>query len=226
MQNSTCKMRHANCKIETRNRFRAFVAVAFATGLLHSEPAAQQLLDRIVARVDGYAITLTDLKAAIALGIVNVAAGESQEAAAAEQLIDRQLVLQEVARFAPAEPSADEIAREVAAMQARAGGELAAVVSSTGLDEARIREIARDTLRIQAYLNQRFGTTTQVTDEEVAQYYRVHPEEFTRDGRLAPFVEVESLARQRAAAERRDAAIATWLRDLRARADVGLVGSR
>ena len=69
---------------------------------------------------------------------------------------------------------------EVAAMHARAGDRLGAIMESTGMDEARIREMARDTLRIQAYLNQRFGTTVQVSDAEVTQYYRAHPEEFTR----------------------------------------------
>ena len=77
---------------------------------------AQQLLDRIVARVNGVAITLTDVKAAIALGIV-----DPPEAAAIEQLIDRQLVLAEVARFLPPEPSAAAIAVEAGALTTRAG---------------------------------------------------------------------------------------------------------
>ena len=47
-------------------------------------------------------------------------------------------------------------------------------MEATGIDEARLRDTARDTLRIQAYLNQRFGTTVQVRDEEGALYYRNH----------------------------------------------------
>ncbi|MGH9254180.1 MAG: hypothetical protein ACRD3C_06375 [Vicinamibacterales bacterium] len=181
--------------------------------------SAQQLLDRIVARVDGSAITLTDVKAAVALGIVDLPAGAGEEAAI-ELLIERQLILAEVERFVPPEPMPADVAREVAAMTTRAGGRLAAVMTQTGLDDARIRETARDTLRIEAYLNQRFGITAQLTEEEVVQYYRIHPDEFTRDGRLIPFGEVEPVARQRAAAERRASMIAQWLRDLRGRADI------
>jgi hypothetical protein len=188
-------------------------------GLSLSSLSAQQLLDRVVARVDGTAITLTDVRAAIALGIVDVPAAKSEEMAA-ERLIDRQLVLAEVARFAPPEPDAADVAREVAAMTAHAGARLPEVMQSTGLDDPRIRELARDTLRIQAYLNQRFGTATQLTEDEVLQYYRIHPDEFTRDGRLIPFGEAEPMARQRAAAERRTSALTQWLRDLRGRAEI------
>jgi hypothetical protein len=109
----------------------------------------QTLLDRIVANVDGVAITQSDLNAAMALGVI--------EEPALERLIERQLVLAEVARFAPPDPQAAAIDKEVAAMTARAGGRLAAVMDATGVDETRIREMARDTLRIQAYAAQRFG---------------------------------------------------------------------
>ncbi|MBM3819087.1 MAG: hypothetical protein FJW14_08755 [Acidimicrobiia bacterium] len=109
----------------------------------------QVLLDRIVANVDGVAITQTDLNAAIALGVI--------QEPALERLVERQLVLAEVARFAPPDPPAAAIDTEVAAMTARAGGRLAAVMDATGVDETRIREMARDTLRIQAYAAQRFG---------------------------------------------------------------------
>jgi len=182
---------------------------------------AQLLLDRIVARVDGYAITLTDVRAALAFGVVDLPAGAGEQAAV-EPLIDRQLVLAEVARFAPPEPATADIAREVAAITARTGGRLTEVMETTGVDEGRVREMARDNLRTQAYLNQRFGTSAQLAEEEVLQYYRIHPEEFTREGRLMPFGEAEPMARQRAGAERRASAMALWMRDLRARAAISV----
>lgn len=178
---------------------------------------AQQLLDRIVARVNGVAITLTDVKASIALGLV-----DAPEATAIEQLVDRQLVLGEVARFLPPEPPAAAVAIEAGALTTRAGARLPEIVASTGIDEARIREIARENLRIQAYLNQRFGVNVQLTEEEVAQYYRIHPEEFTRGGTLMPFTEAEPLARERASAERRAVTVQRWMRDLRGRASISL----
>jgi hypothetical protein len=191
----------------------------WAVGIGHLSVSAQQLLDRVVARVNGYAITLTDMKAAVALGLVEVPP-EDGEQAVVERLVERQLVLTEVARFAPPEPSPAAVAREVEVLKVRAGGRLAAIMETTGLDEGRLRDIARDTLRIDAYLNQRFGPTVQLTEEEVVQYYRMHPDEFTREGRLMPFAEADDLARERASAERRAATVAQWMRDLRARADI------
>jgi hypothetical protein len=123
----------------------------------------QVLLDRIVAHVDGVAITQSDLNAAIALGVI--------AEPALERLIERQLVLAEVARFAPPEPQAAAIDKEQAAMTARAGGRLAAVMAETGIDENRIREMARDTLRIQAYAAQRFGPAG-LSSPETAQWLK------------------------------------------------------
>ena len=184
--------------------------------------SGQQLLERVVARVNGYAITLTDVRAAFALGVVEAPAGADGEAVATDRLIDRQLVLAEVSRFAPPEPDAVLIATEAARIAARAGSGLAVLMASTGIDEASIRDIARDNLRIQAYLDQRFGATVQLTEDEVTQYYRIHPDEFTRDGILAPFGEVEARVRTRAGEERRAALVTQWVRDLRARADVSM----
>ena len=182
--------------------------------------SAQQLLEKVVARVNTYAITLTDVNAALALGVVDVPPGPAQEATATDRLVDRQLVLTEVARFAPPEPDMAAVEREIATMKARAGARLDAVMQATGLDEARLRDIARDTLRIQAYLNQRFGTMVQVSDEEVALYYRNHASEFQRNGALIPFEEAEPVARQGASAARRGATIVQWLSDLRQRAEI------
>ncbi len=130
----------------------------------------QQLLDRVVAHVDGTAITLTDLNAAIGLGVVDAPAG-SDAKAALERLIERQLVLSEVARFAPPEPPAAAVDGEVAAMTARTGGRLKDVMDATGVDDTRIREMARDTLRIQAYATQRFGPAG-LKSPEIAQWVR------------------------------------------------------
>jgi hypothetical protein len=187
-----------------------------------SPVSGQQLLERVAARVNGYAITLTDVRVALALGIVEAPAGADREAVATDRLIDRQLVLAEVARFTPPEPGAAAIASEAARLTAKAGPGLAELMESTGIDQVGIRDVARDDLRIQAYLDQRFGAIVQLTEDEVTQYYRIRPDEFTRNGMLAPFAEVEALVRERAGAERRTAIVAQWIRDLRARADISV----
>ena len=180
---------------------------------------AQQLLDRVVARVSGQVLTLTDVRAALALGVVEVVDG-ADEREAIGPLVDRLLILAEVARFAPPEPTVDAIAQETAALIAHVGSGLNAMMSATGVDDATIRGIARDTLRIEAYLDQRFGTAEQLSETDVARYYQIHPDEFTRDGTLMPFTDAEPLARARAGSERRTSIVTQWTSDLRARGDV------
>jgi hypothetical protein len=203
-------------------KWAAGCILSFAVCILHGAPAqAQQLLDRVLAQVQGVPITLSDVRAAVGLGL---ASGDAD--AALQQVIDRQLLLNEVQRFPPAEPAPAAIDAEAAAIRMRAGGALPELMRATGIDERGVREAARDTLRIRAYLDQRFGTNVQVSDDEVDRYYRTHQNEFLRDGLLIPFAEAEPLVRERASAERRQATIDQWMRDLRERSDITRPQSR
>ncbi len=65
---------------------------------------AQEVLDRVVARVEGTPIMLSDARAAIRLGIIETTPGVDPILSSVRQLVERRLVLAEVARFAPAEP--------------------------------------------------------------------------------------------------------------------------
>ena len=225
MPNAKCQMQKGELPRRGRVSRAATATPLFRCGLflhlafciLHSGPAvAQQLLDRIVARVSGTAIPLTDLQAARGFGVVS---GSTDEGAL-QQLIDRQLLLIEVGRFPPPDPPEAAIATEVARERAAAGPRVAELMASTGTDDARLRDLARDTLRIEGYVDQRFGTAEQVTEDEAADYYNSHPAEFRRNGVPIPFEEALPVARQRAAAERRRAQLERWLQDLRARADI------
>jgi hypothetical protein len=99
---------------------------------------------------------------------------------------------------------------------------LAELMVSTGTGDDRLRDLARVTLRIDGYVDQRFGTAQQVTQDEAAAYYDAHPEEFRRNGVVIPFEEALPVARERANAERRRAQLDRWLLDLRARADIAI----
>ena len=145
----------------------AALIVALAATLL----SAQQLLERVVARVDSNVILLSDVRAAVALGVVTVAGGDP-DSGGVEPLIERLVILGEVARFPAPEPTEQAIDEQVMMMKARAGSRLGDVVQATGIDEPRIRALARDTLRIQAYVRQRFGAAATLDDPEVRQWIR------------------------------------------------------
>ena len=185
---------------------------------------AWQLIERVLARVGTNAVTMTDVRAARELGLVETKPGENAEAVALERTIERQLMLDEVARFSPPEPADAAVVEEVAAMKSRAGPGLDALITATGLNDERLRQLARDTLRIRAYVAQRFGMSVQVTEDEARRYYEDHRAEFTRDGVQIAFEEVEPVARQRASSERLSSTIEKWVRDLRSRSGVVIVG--
>lgn len=182
---------------------------------------AQQLLDRVLARIGTEAITQTDVQALVEFGLVD--AKTPTDPAAIRQAIERQLELKEVARFPPPEPPPAAVDQQLAAMNARVTDRLETVMRVTGLDEARVRSLARDTLRIRQYLDQRFGITTQVSEDEARKYFEAHRDEFTRNGQPLSFEEAAADARQRASAERQQKAVAQWLQDLRTRSEVVLV---
>ena len=184
---------------------------------------AQQLLDRVLARIGTEAITQTDVQALVEFGLID--ARLPTEPAAIRQAIERQLELKEVARFPPPEPAPAAVDQQYASMTARVGARLDEVMRLTGLDEQRVRALARDTLRIRQYLDQRFGITTQVSEEEARKYFDANRDRFARNGQALTFEQAAAEARQGAAAERLGRAVTQWLQDLRTRSDVVLVTS-
>jgi hypothetical protein len=202
------------------NRRRALALAVCLLGMALPS-TAQQLIDRVLARIGTEAITETDVRALVEFGLVDAKA--ATEPAAIRQAIERQLALREVARFPPPEPPAAAVDQQLAMMKARVGSRGDDVMRANGLDEARLRGLARDTLRIRQYLDQRFGLTTQVSEEEARKYFEAHRDQFTRNGAPLTFEQAAAEARQRVVAERQATAATQWLQDLRARSAVVLV---
>jgi hypothetical protein len=181
-----------------------------------SAPHAQQVVDRVLARVGEYAVTMTDLRAAVGFGLVETGAGAGDPL---EQVIARRLALTEVFRRRPQEPEEGAIDAEAARLRANAGDQLSELMAATGVSADRLRGLARETLLIRAYLEDRFPLVP-AGDADAEQYYRRNPGAFTRDGALLPFGDVADEARRAASIERRDGRMATWFEGLRRRIDV------
>ncbi len=184
-------------------------------------PARAEVIDRVLAVVAGDVITLSDVTAARDLGLVSRPAGADPVGAVLSVLIDRALVLAEVDRYAPPEPSQDAVTRGVAAVRARFASEqgFQRALERSGMDRAHLRGIVRQNLRIDAYEDQRF-TVVEPTDEEAAAYYRDHAAQFVRDGRLEPYDAVRDEIVAALKAERRKALVTDWTTGLRRRADI------
>jgi len=192
------------------------VTLAAASGAAQgTQPAA--VIDRVAARVNGSLILLSDVRAAAALGIIE----PGSEADQIRQMVRRQVLVGEIMRFPPQEPPAAAVEAEVARMRVRVP-DPASLRRDYGLAAGQVEALARESLRIEAYLAQRFGSNLPLSDDQAREYYTAHAGEFTRDGVLAPFESVLGEARERAAAARRRDAVAQWVSELEGRADIVL----
>ena len=200
-------------------------ATSIYWALLLTVPSAvgAQVLDRVLAVVDGAPITLSDVNAAVRFGLVAVEAGQADgDRAALDAVIDRRLQLLEVNRYLPPEPTPAAIDARLADTRRRFATDAAfqAALNETGMTPGDLRAAVRDSLRIAGYLAQRFGAGYQPGEDEVLNYYRSHQPDFERGGVLRPFAEARDEARRRLIETRTDALIRDWLAALRRRVDV------
>ena len=187
-----------------------------------------QIIDRILAVVDNAIITQSDVVGAVRLGLEKAPGAPDPTAAVLDSLIERQLTLTEVDRYAPPEPpDADVSLRfEQVRLSFPSTAAFRAMLAQTSLDEAQLRHYLRDDLRIDGYLQQRFGSTVQPTEEEILAYYRAHADQFSIAGTVRPYDEAQDDARRALVAERRKALIRDWVAGLRRRANVSVLYSR
>lgn len=218
---------HTDTDGHETDRCRAGVSVLAVVALVavsQPAPAAQVVLDRVVAVVNGSVITLTDVQAAIRFGLVTPDKPDDLRSAI-ERVIDRRLALVEVERYAPAEPPAERLEAAMAEARGRFASDaaFAAALAETGLTPEQLRRHLRDDLHRQAYEQQRFGFALHPSDEETLAYYRAHPERFRRDGVVPPYEGVQADVRGALIAEKRADLIRDWIAGVRRRADVTIL---
>jgi hypothetical protein len=207
---------------------RAVVIGAVLLVLAHAAGVVlgAQIIDRVLAVVSGEPITLSDVNAAMRLGLLAEAAGSADRVQAAlDALIERQLQLVEVNRYVPPEPSDHAIDARLAQIRTRfenpASFEHA--MKDLGVTPAQLRALVRDNLRIESYLRQRFGASYQPGEEEVARYYRSHESDFVQNGVLRPYGEVRDEVRKRLVDARTASLVNDWVAGLRRRGDVTIL---
>lgn len=147
------KLQIGDCRLQIGGGVALIVAV-LAVGVVRAET-----IDRVLAVVAGQLITLSDVTAARDLGLQSAAGAADPVRAILAQLIDRELVLAEVDRYAPPEPTTQAVDREVQRVRARFPSPEAfnAALARSGVDEQHLRETLRQDLRMTAYLDQRFA---------------------------------------------------------------------
>ena len=192
------------CALVLLRPFFSLFLFPFSFLLLPCSVSAE-VIDRVLAILPGQIITYSDVEAAIELGLVEPEPGGERISAGLAAVIDRVLMLNEVRRVIPPEPSEAAIDARLARIRQRfeSSAGLERVLAARGINQNVLRIYAADDLRLAAYLDERFSAASQPTDQEVLQ---------AGEG-----------ARQRLADERRRALIAAWTAELRRRADATIL---
>jgi hypothetical protein len=175
----------------------------------------------VLAVAAGDVITLADVTAARAFGLVPAPPGPDPIGETLARLIDRSLMLTEVDRYAPPEPNPTDIDVEFATVRARFPSDAAfdGALARVGMDEKYLRETLRQNLRIRGYIGQRF-TVPPPGDDDLTAYYRSHLAAFSENGQPVAFADARSRLVDAVVAERREGLVNTWVAGLRRRAEV------
>jgi hypothetical protein len=184
----------------------------------------QELVDRTLALVGGQPITLSDARAALALGLVESGPGSPVPIGdGLTRLIQRELILREVQRYAPAAPSESAVDERLDKVRGRFPNAAAMnrVLDANGFTDARLRAWVRDDLRSEAYLAQRFASATAPADAEIAREYTQSKADYDR--KFASFEEAVPAIRQLLVESRRRQLIVDWVSDLERRTEIVLL---
>jgi hypothetical protein len=188
------------------------LALALAPATAASAPPAPpprvETIERIVAVVDERPLLLSDVRTLRA--VRGLAEPEALEAA-----IDERLMYAEAARLPQADVSREEEDKALALLLDTQPA------LRTGVPEPDLRRLLRRQLAILKYVEFRFRPQVRVSDDEVRQAWE--EEQAGRPAGPALEDEQETI---RARLERRalDERVETWVKELRARADVRYVG--
>jgi parvulin-like peptidyl-prolyl isomerase len=201
-------------------RQRLFI-LALALGAPGSSGA--EVVDRIVAVVDRYAITLSEAEQARRMQQIN--GGEDVPLTqVVDQLIESYLIEREVKRYPGAPVTEEEVSRAVAALRESVGSEeaLLEALSEQDMSMLELKHRLRRQLKISHYLDNRFRLLIYVSDEEVQEYFDNEVlAAAAAVGEPQPTLEmVEDVIRQILVEKKFNERVDAWIESLKSRARI------
>ena len=125
--------------------------------LVPSAARAQVVIDRVIERIYGQVVTQSDVWQALTLQLVDATPMTFDQVQ--REIENRILLLREATRLVPTPPTEAAIAERRSRWQERIGAAtLAPALERAGMSEAAVNAWFRDTLRVEAYLAQRFNS--------------------------------------------------------------------
>jgi parvulin-like peptidyl-prolyl isomerase len=206
---------------------RRYTLRLFSVLLLAAQAsAAQEVVDRIAARVDTDVILLSDVRALSRYQTFVDGKSES-DAQILERLVDQWIVRNEANVSRIGQPSEEEIERSLARLKRSFSSEEEFTDRriQSGLSEEAVREMVKSQLYLSNYLDSRFRPSIQIDEKAIEDFYqtRVIPRAQSR-GQNPPTLEaahdfiLEALV-QRAINEQAD----KWLKESRTRVRVEIL---
>jgi len=202
-------------RIRGKNRIAAFLLLALTAGT-----PAQDVIDRIVARVDTDIILLSDVRA-LARYQIFVDGKAEGDAEILDRLIDQWMVRNEAKAALFPQPSDDDVKRSLERLQRSYSSleEFEARKKQSGLTDEDVERMLRSQLYLSNYLDSRFRASIAVDEKDIEEFYktRVVPRAESR-GQNAPTLEAARGFIQEALVQRAiNVQAERWLKESRAR---------
>jgi len=154
-------------------RWTCCLAILCVCGLAQANSRAQEVIDRMVARVEDDIILLSDIRLLSRYQMLADGKSES-DAQILDRLIDQWIVRNEANVARTPKPSEAEIDRAVQRLQQsfNSKDDFATRQKLSGLSEADVRRLTADQLYLNNYLDSRFRASVQVNEQAIEAFYQ------------------------------------------------------
>ncbi len=217
--------------VPTKSGLLPRIALCFLLMLFGAARARGVEIDRLVAAVNGKAITEGDLKTARSLHAVLSGGSVPQEGFRKEEidrLVDQELLREELMNFGraqgasgagAAEGDETDVRRRLESLRDRYAGQggISAVLERFGLQESDLLAHLRRQSAILAFVNFRFRPFAAVSDDDIKAYYQGRlAEQFRKSGlQLPPLAQIAGKVEEILREEKINAMLDQWIGDIR-----------
>jgi parvulin-like peptidyl-prolyl isomerase len=134
---------------------------------------AQEVIDRIAARVDTDIILLSDVRALARFQVFNDGKAQS-DAEILDHLIDQWIVQNEAKAALFPQPSNDDVQRSLERMKRSFSSpeEFEERKKQSGLTDEDVDRMIRSQLYLSNYLDSRFRASVQISDDDIQEFYK------------------------------------------------------
>jgi hypothetical protein len=196
------------------------IGLFLAAGAGWSAVLANEVVDRVVARIEGDIITLSELRELGAFQQLAGRAAATDQSALLRQLVEQWIVANDAAAARYPLPSAADVDREIDALQKRTGAPEAfhGRLAELGLTGKALRRLVEREIYLERYLDYKFRPTVQIEPEAIENYYRATliPQLAERKEPAPPLEKVSEQIRELLLQQKISQRAAEWLEQTRA----------